>query len=158
MIIRSAVDADDAELKSFDTEASTVWEREADEVVAGLLRWRSEPQAGPQDRRVIVAIEHNAIVAVTAHLCLVRSDGRIRLSDRYLLVTAVHPAHRRAGIARTLIESVIADLHSSGCQSVEWLVHPHNRPSIEFSRRVFPEADETQPPEDKPYVSFALTL
>ncbi len=33
-----------------------------------------------------------------------------------------------------------------------------NAASIALSRSVFPEADETNPPDDAPYVSFALTL
>ncbi len=74
------------------------------------------------------------------------------------MVTAVRGDQQRTGLARLLVESVLADLRSTGCESVEWLVHPSNRPSIEFSRSVFPEADETQPPEDDPYVSFALAL
>jgi hypothetical protein len=37
-------------------------------------------------------------------------------------------------------------------------VHPSNRPSIEFSRNAFPEANEAQPPEDHPHASFALAL
>jgi hypothetical protein len=37
-------------------------------------------------------------------------------------------------------------------------VHPRNHASILFSREVFPEAAETSPPEDKPYVVFTLSL
>ena len=77
---------------------------------------------------------------------------------RYLMVTAVRNDQRRTGLARHLIESVLDDLADHGAKSVEWLVHPSNLTSIAFSRSVFPEADETYPPEDKPYVSFALGL
>jgi hypothetical protein len=35
---------------------------------------------------------------------------------------------------------------------------PGNAASIAFSRAVIPEADETNPPDDAPYVSFALSL
>ena len=50
------------------------------------------------------------------------------------------------------------DLRSQGVESVEWLVHPGNAASIAFSRVAFPEADETNPPDDAPDVSFALSL
>jgi hypothetical protein len=49
-------------------------------------------------------------------------------------------------------------MQSHGARSVTWLVHPRNQASMLFSREGFPEADETSPPEDKPYVAFTLTL
>jgi len=70
----------------------------------------------------------------------------------------VQADQQHTALARLLIESTFADVRANGCESVEWLVHPRNRSSIQFSRNVFPEADETQPPEDHPYVSFALAL
>ncbi len=72
--------------------------------------------------------------------------------------TAVRHDQRRSGLARHLVESLLADLAVHSVRSVEWLVHPSNLTSIAFSRSVFPEADETYPPEDRPYVSFALAL
>ncbi|MEP1123598.1 MAG: GNAT family N-acetyltransferase [Ilumatobacter sp.] len=107
---------------------------------------------------MVVAVTDGHVVGVTAHERLGRSGGRVWNHHRYLMVTAVRGDQQRTGLARQLVESVLADLASTGCESVEWLVHPSNRPSIEFSRNVFPEADETQPPEDDPYVSFALVL
>ncbi len=74
------------------------------------------------------------------------------------MMTAVRADHRRTGLAQVLVESTISGLQAEGCESIEWLVHPRNRQSIEFSRSLFPEADETQPPEDRPYISFALGL
>lgn len=53
---------------------------------------------------------------------------------------------------------VLADLQDAGIETVEWLVHPANAASIAFSRNVFPEADETQPPDDQPYVCFIVGL
>ena len=49
-------------------------------------------------------------------------------------------------------------MQADGVRTVSWLVHPHNHASMSFSRTVFPEANETYPPEDKPYVSFLLRL
>ena len=97
-------------------------------------------------------------VAVAAHVRLVRTDGRSMPAHRYLMVTAVRADQQRAGLAQHLVESVLVDLRSQGVVSVEWLVDPRNAASIAFSRAVFPEADETNPPDDAPYVSFVLTL
>ena len=43
-------------------------------------------------------------------------------------------------------------------RTMRWLVHPSNTVSLAFSRRVLPDADETYPPDDRPYVSFAILL
>ncbi len=158
MIIRQARPSDAEQFESFDLGASGSWLDEVAEIVAGLVAWRSDPHAEHQDRQVVVAVRDGHVVGVTAHERLTRSDGRVWNDHRYLMVTAVRGDQQRTGLARLLVESVLADLRSTGCESVEWLVHPSNRPSIEFSRSVFPEADETQPPEDDPYVSFALAL
>jgi len=77
---------------------------------------------------------------------------------RYLMVVAVRHEHRRSGLARLLTESIFAEMQGDGVRTVSWLVHPHNHASMSFSRTVFPEANETYPPEDKPYVSFLLRL
>lgn len=74
------------------------------------------------------------------------------------MVVAVHSAHRRSGLARMVTEAVIAEMQASGVESVSWLVHPRNLASMRFSRSVFPDADESSPPEDDPYVSFVLGL
>lgn len=105
-----------------------------------------------------MAAQDGQIVGVTAHECVVTARDRVWSRYRYLMVTAVRADQQRTGFARWLVESVIGEMRSMGCESVEWLVHPANRPSIAFSRAVFPEADETQPPEDAPYVSFLLDL
>ena len=74
------------------------------------------------------------------------------------MVTAIRADRHRQGLARLLAESAVGDMQSSGARSATWLVHPGNHPWIFFSRNVFPEADETSPPEDRPYVAFTLTL
>ena len=79
-------------------------------------------------------------------------------AHRYLMVVAVRADQRRTGCATYVTESVLADLQATGVATVEWLVHPGNSASIAFSRSTFPDADETQPPEDKPYVCFTLAL
>ena len=159
MKLRHASDGDRDALESFalgDTNAQ--WFREIEEIVAGLLGWRSDPDAIDEDRQVVVAENDGQIVAVAAHVRLVDTAGISMPEHRYLMVTAVRNDQRRTGLARHLIESVLDDLADHGAKSVEWLVHPSNLTSIAFSRSVFPEADETYPPEDKPYVSFALGL
>lgn len=47
---------------------------------------------------------------------------------------------------------------SDGITSVSWLVAPDNHESLAFTRNVFPEAEETQAPEDRPYLRFTLRL
>lgn len=101
--------------------------------------------------------DDGGVVAVCAHEAT-DNGTRIFVEHRYLMVTAVWPGHERSGLARLLVTSVVADLQRTGARSVTWLVHPRNQPSIAFSRQVFPEADETYPPEDAPYVAFTLTL
>ena len=57
-----------------------------------------------------------------------------------------------------ITEAVIAEMQADGVQSASWLIHPNNTPSIAFSRNVFPEADESSPPGDRPYLRFELGL
>jgi GNAT superfamily N-acetyltransferase len=72
--------------------------------------------------------------------------------------STVRADQRRRGIAKLLLESIVNELQQSGARSVDWLVHPANNPSIQFSRNTFPTADETCPPEDQPYVRFSVSL
>ena len=74
------------------------------------------------------------------------------------MVVTVRADHRRSGIARVPTESVFAGMQRDGVRTVRWLVHPANLASIVFSQVVFAEADETYPPEDRPYASFLLPL
>lgn len=159
MKLRHAAEGDRDALESFNLGDTTKpWLREVEEIVAGLLGWRSDPDAVDEDRQIIVAENDGQIVAVAAHVRLVDTAGKSMPEHRYLMVTAVRDDQRRSGLARHLVESALTDLAGHGVRSVEWLVHPSNLTSIGFSRSVFPEADETYPPEDKPYVSFALGL
>ena len=57
-----------------------------------------------------------------------------------------------------LTESLLEEMQRGGVRTIRWLVHPANLASIAFSQTVFPEADETYPPEDRPYTSFLLAL
>ena len=159
MILRHATEDDAEALHSFDVgDTSIPWLAEVAEIVAGLLGWRADPAATDEDRQVVIAERDGELVAVAAHVRLVGADGRSMPDHRYLMVTAVRADQQRTGLAQRLVESVLADLRSQGVASVEWLVHPGNAASIAFSRAVFPEADETNPPDDAPYVSFALSL
>jgi hypothetical protein len=74
------------------------------------------------------------------------------------MLVAVRADHRRTGLGRVLTESVVSEMQHEGVSTVRWLVHPQNVASLAFSRSVFPEADETYPPEDRPYVVFMLAL
>ena len=49
-----------------------------------------------------------------------------------------------------MLESILGEMQDEGIETVRWLLDPRNRRSISFNRRTFPEADETQPPEDTP--------
>ena len=158
MIIRHARASDAEQLESFDIGGSSLWLNEVAEIVGGLLEWRSDPHAADRDRQVVVAVAEGRVVGVTAHERLIADNRRVWNDHRYLMVAAICGEHQRSGLGRLLIESTLAELRATGCESVEWLVHPSNRQSIEFSRSVFPEADETQPPEDHPYLSFAMAL
>ena len=159
VILRHATDDDAEALNSFDVgDTSIPWLAEVAEIVAGLLGWRSDPAATDEDRQVVIAERDGELVAVAAHVRLVGADGRSMPDHRYLMVTAVRADQQRTGLAQRLVETVLVDLRSQGVASVEWLVHPGNAASIAFSRAVFPEADETKPPHDAPYVSFALSL
>lgn len=133
------------------------WIDEVVEIVHGLLAWRDSALAADHDRQVLVVEDDGELVAVCAHEATDNGE-RIIVEHRYLMVTAVWPDHERRGLARLLVASVIADLQRTGAQSVTWLVHPRNHPSIAFSRKVFPDADETYPPDDAPYVAFTLIL
>ena len=58
-----------------------------------------------------------------------------------------------------LAESVIAEMQrEGGPPTCPLTCLPTNLASIAFSRTVFPEADETYPPEDKQCASFMLSL
>jgi GNAT superfamily N-acetyltransferase len=159
VILRHARSTDQDQLEHFDLgPTKDRWLGEVAEIVSGLLPWRDSPADVDLHREVLVLESDNEIVAVAAHELL--RDERVRPYplNRYLMVTAVRADQRRAGLARLLVESVVNELRQSGTCSVDWLVHPANNSSIQFSRNTFPTADETYPPEDQPYVSFSLRL
>jgi N-acetylglutamate synthase-like GNAT family acetyltransferase len=159
VILRDATGGDESTLASFDVGgAGSPWLDEVAEIVTGLIAWQRDPDQLGFDRRIVVAEVDGEVVAVAAHE---RVDHELLgpLSEhRYLMVVAVRADCRRTGAARVLAESLFADMQRDGVRTVRWLVHPRNFASIAFSRSVFPEADETVPPEDRPYVSFVLSL
>lgn len=158
VILREARAADDAGLASFDPGAGSPWLDEVVEIVDGLIAWRDDPTEGAFDRRVVVAEDDGEIVAVAAHERLEHERVGVLSAHRYLMVVAVRQDRQRTGLAGLITEAVIAEMQSDGVQSVSWLVHPANAASLAFSRDVFPEADESSPPEDDPYVRFVLGL
>jgi len=159
VILRDATVDDQSTLEVFDVgDASSPWLNEVAEIVHGLIAWRANPEASNEDRRVVVAVDGDTIEGVAAHTRLLDEHGRAMPAHRYLIVVAVTADRQRTGHARYLVESILAQLQDDGVRTVEWLVHPRNLASIAFSRSVFPEADDSQPPEDKPYTCFVLAL
>ena len=160
MRLRPARPSDAEALADFDLGPQrTPWLDEVTEIVDGLISWRDSPSMHDRDRHVLVLEDDlGEIVAVAAHEAVVTGDNRAHRDHRYLMVTAVRVDAQRQGHARLLITSTIAAMQANGARTVTWLVNPRNNASIAFSRTVFPEADETYPPEDKPYAAFTLLL
>lgn len=159
MRLRQPTAADFAQLERFDLgdTTSSVWLAEVAEIVSDLLGWRD---AYPELDRQVLLLEADdaAVVAVAAHEAEEYDNGGILLDRRYLMVPAVRADARRGGLARLLVTSVIADMQTAGARTVSWLVHPNNAASLAFSHNTSSEADEREPPEDKPYVRFTLYL
>lgn len=159
MILRDATAADAAALESFDLGGQpSAWLDEVAEIVAGLVAWQHDDDLSDLDRRVIVADVDGAIVAVTAHERLEHDTLGPLVEHRYVMVVAVRADHRRSGVGTALLESVLAEMQREGVLTASWLVHPGNLASAAFSRTGFPEADESYPPDDRPYVRFTLRL
>lgn len=159
MILRHATLADASALEEFDLGGNAApWLDEVREIVAGLVAWRNDIAQPHLRRRVLVGEKHGAIVAVTADECLEDEHGRVLAEHRYLMVVAVRADYRRSGTARLVTESLFAMIQAESTRSVRWLVHPSNSAAVAFSREVFPEAEETYPPEDRPYAAFSLAL
>ncbi len=106
----------------------------------------------------MVAEDGGQIVAVAAHERVEHERAGVLAAHRYLMVFAVHQDRQRTGLARPLVEALVAEMQVDGVQSVSWLIHPANAASLAFSRSVLPDADESSPPEDDPYVRFVLGL
>jgi hypothetical protein len=159
LILRKATSEDEAVLASFDLGADrSPWLDEVAEIVAGLVGWRDDPDHRNLDRQVVVAEVGSEIMAVAGHERVEHERLGPLAEHRYLMVVAVRADYWRSGTARMLTESVFVAMQTDGVRTVRWLVHPRNYPSIAFSRSAFPEADETYPPEDRPYAAFLLAL
>jgi predicted N-acetyltransferase YhbS len=159
VILREATSEDEPAFESFDLGAArSPWLDEVAEIVAGLVSWRDDPDHRNLDRQVVVAEVGGEIMAVAAHERVEHERFGPLAEHRYLMVVAVRADYRRSGTARTLTESVFVAMQTDGVRTVRWLVHPRTYPSIAFSRSAFPEADETYPPEDRPYAAFLLAL
>lgn len=159
MILRDARPDDAPILASLDLgHERAVWLDEVREILDGLIGWRDDVASETFDRQVQVAEDGSGIIAACAHERLEHGTAGPVAEHRYLMVVAVRDDHRRSGIGRVLMESVLAAIQADGVRSVRWLVHAGNVASIAFSRAAFPDADETYPPEDRPYMSFVLEL
>lgn len=159
LVLRRIVEADWPGLAQFDLgSANTPWVREVAEIVEMLPRWQADPAFTAFDRRALALVENGQIVAVAAHEATQTTRGTTDLRNRYLMVVAVRFDRQRSGLAELVMKSVFVALKANGTESVKWLAHPRNVQSIALSRSKFPEADETNPPEDQPYVAFTLWL
>lgn len=159
MKLREVRPSDETVLERFDLGSGQErWIVEVREIVAGLTGWRNDPDSAPFDRQVLVLDDEGVIVGVAAHEATRTPSGVINRQDRYLMVTAVVVDRQRSGLATLLVNSTIDDIRGQGGRTVTWLVHPSNAASVWFSRTAFPEADETSPPEDRPYLAYTLTL
>jgi ribosomal protein S18 acetylase RimI-like enzyme len=157
--LRQITEADFEELNSFDLGPSDDhWLNEVAEIVGTLTVWQADRVRAAFQRRAVALLLDDKIIAVAAHEERETMGGSIDSKNRYLMVVAVRSDYRRVGLAELVMRSVFADLAVGGTQSIQWLAHPRNSQSIALSRNKFPEADETYPPEDKPYVSFTLWL
>ena len=159
MILRDARSDDEAILESFDLgDDRSPWLDEVAEIVSGLVGWRDDVEQTSLDRQIVIADDDGEIVAVAAHHRVEHDRLGPLAEHRYLMVVAVRADHQRSGIARVLTESLLSEMQLDGVRTVDWLIHPSNLTSIAFSRSVFAEADETYPPEDRPYARFVLSL
>ena len=159
MILRDARSDDEAILESFDLgDDRPPWLDEVAEIVSGLVGWRDDVEQTSLDRQIVIADDDGEIVAVAAHHRVEHDRLGPLAEHRYLMAVAVRADHQRSGIARVLTESLLSEMQLDGVRTVDWLVHPSNLTSIAFSRSVFAEADETYPPEDRPYARFVLSL
>jgi GNAT superfamily N-acetyltransferase len=134
------------------------WLAEVAEMLRALREWRDDQHFAELDRQVDVLVNDKEVVAVAAHERIPSERSGVLLKHRYLMVAAVDRRWSRNGFARQLIESIFADQASSGVETFTWLVHPKNLPSLAFNRATFPEADETNPPDDQPYVAFTVSV
>ncbi len=159
MILRPARADDSVAFEAFELgDTSEPFLAEVAEIVGGLWGWVSDPTASELDRVVLLAEEEGQLVGVIAHHLLIGENGDVIDGHRYLMVTAIQRRFQRGGYATAIVEAVLDELREGGVRTVDWLVHPRNLASIAFSSRTFPMADETSPPEDRPYVRFLLHL
>jgi GNAT superfamily N-acetyltransferase len=124
VILRDGAPSDDAALASFDPGTGTSWLDEVAEIVGGLIVWRDDPAEHAFDRQVVVAEDGGQIVAVAAHERVEHERAGVLAVHRYLMVVAVRQDRQRTGLARLLVEAVIAEMQFDGVQSVSWLIHP----------------------------------
>lgn len=160
MILREAAPADHHAIEYLDLGRETSPDLdEVREILADLTRWQGDPTYLALDRRIVVAEIGNEIVAAAAHeLSLDERTGLPYPDYRYLMVIAVAARRRRDGVATFLVESLLADLAANGVTTVSWLIAPGNSASLGFTARVFPEADVSQWPEDRPYLRYTISL
>ncbi len=128
MILRVATAHDAVTLATFNGGGPpSAWLDEVTEIVSRLVSWQHDHDHQALDRRVIVADIDGQIVAVGAHERIEHDTLGPLPAHRYVMVTAVHADHRRAGSStpRTSPRSLSAGQRSpmiavAGlCQSTE---------------------------------------
>jgi ribosomal protein S18 acetylase RimI-like enzyme len=134
------------------------WLNEVREILSGVVSWSRSPLDQELDRQVVVVCEGDLLVGVVAHELIQDRDHRVRRHERYVMVAAIAARHQRNGLATAMLNSVFNNMATTDTRWVTWLVHPGNRNALRFSRKSFPDADETSPVVDDPYVAFTLQL
>jgi ribosomal protein S18 acetylase RimI-like enzyme len=160
VILREATDADAEAIEALDLgRVSTPTSDEVREILTGLMRWQRDIDHAVLDRQVVVAELDGQIAAVAAYEYSINErTSEPYAGYRYLMVVAFDAPLQRSGIARALLESVFTEMAKEGVTTVSWLVAPSNKESLAFTHNVFPEADETQGPDGRPYLRFTLSL
>jgi hypothetical protein len=119
VILRLATDDDAAALETLDVgNDPSPWLDEVREMLSGLLAWKDDVSQAHLGRRVVVAEEAGAVIAVSADECIEDEQGRIRQDGRYLMVVAVRAEVQRSGTARLLTESLFALMQAEGTRSL----------------------------------------
>ena len=152
MILRVAWEGDRPQLTEFVCcDGSKGWELEVQEwIQTEAWDWF---EAGVDDPRLLLFIDEftNELAAVAAH------EQGLNEHLRFVNAIAVQSDSQGSGLGLQVMVSVLADA-ASRCPDggAYWSVHPENHRSCRLSDRI--EADCTSPPDDAPYLRYAITL
>jgi len=121
------------------TEGAVVRAATGDDVPAVQVLWRTAGVQPLDEEELAVTLEHGPGLLVVADapgsgvvgVVLGTFDGRRGWVHRL----AVHPGHRRGGLATTLVADVERRLHERGARRVNLLVLPDNASALQFWQR-----------------------